>query len=282
MQDMAIALAAVLLSCVPLTSMPAAALAACPALDLSGPGAAFGAAPRAPLVLRERGGMAEAPADAAADAAADAMADELADAAADDEMVTGEEEEEGERSANPLRDLIDEGCAAWDEDDDAERAESAFQQALALDPTSPDALCSMGVLMHESGRDLKAAAAYFAKSIESSPVRILQSTLHVNFYVCSKCTRALTFENLWQEHVDSLHYYGNLLHAQHDDSAAELMYKRAVQVIEDAGIEEPEDVHPLYVDTLCNHGALLERVRHDIDGAQVEGQKRPSIEAKEA
>jgi len=27
-------------------------------------------------------------------------------------------------------------------------------------------------------------------------------------------------------------------------------------------------VHPLYIDTLCNYGALLERVRHDIDGAQ--------------
>jgi tetratricopeptide (TPR) repeat protein len=171
----AIALAAVLLSCVPLTSMPVAALAAGPALGLSGPGATFGAAPRAPLVLRERGGMAEHTADAAADAAADAMADELADAEADDAMMTGEEEEEeGERSENPLRDLIDEGCAAWDEDDDAERAERAFQQALALDPTSPDALCSMGVLMHESGRDLKAAAAYFAKSIESSPVQILK------------------------------------------------------------------------------------------------------------
>ena len=75
--------------------------------------------------------------------------------------------------------------------------------------------------------------------------------------------------------MDSLHYYGNLLHTQHDDSAAELMYKRAVQVIEAQGIEETEGVHPLYVDTLCNHGALLERVRHDIDGAQVEGQKRP-------
>ncbi len=82
--------------------------------------------------------------------------------------------------------------------------------------------------------------------------------------------------------MDSLHYYGNLLHTQHDDSAAELMYKRAVQVIEAQGIEETEGVHPLYVDTLCNHGALLERVRHDIDGAQVEGQKRRSIKAKEA
>ena len=82
--------------------------------------------------------------------------------------------------------------------------------------------------------------------------------------------------------MDSLHYYGNLLHTQHDDSAAELMYKRAVQVIEAQGIEETEGVHPLYVDTLCNHGARLERVRHDIDGAQVEGQKRRSIKAKEA
>jgi tetratricopeptide (TPR) repeat protein len=171
---------AVLLSCVPLTSMPAAALAAGTAPGLSGPGAAFGAAPWAPLVLR--GGMA----DAVADAAADAMADELADAAGDDEMMTGEEEEEeGERSENPLRDLIDEGCAAWDEDNDAERAERAFQQALALDPTSPDALCSMGVLMHESGRDLKAAAAYFAKSIESSPVQILKLYILTGMYVAN-------------------------------------------------------------------------------------------------
>lgn len=181
---MSLALAAILLSCVTITSMPAAGSTASLAPWLSGPGAV---APRVPLVLRARGGMSEASADAAADAAADAMADELADAAEDEDMMNGEEEdeeeEEEERSENPLRDLIDEGCLAWDDDNDAERAESAFQQALALDPTSPDALCSMGVLMHESGRDLKEAAAYFAKSIESSPVPILKSTLHFDFCV---------------------------------------------------------------------------------------------------
>jgi Tfp pilus assembly protein PilF len=83
------------------------------------------------------------------------------------------------------------------------------------------------------------AADYFSKSLEVSP-----------------------------EHVDSLHFYGNLLYSQHDDNAAELMYKRAVQVIEAQGVEDPDARHPLFIDTLCNHGALLERVRHDIDGAQ--------------
>ena len=178
-----------------------------------------------------------------ADAMADQMADEMADEGADEE----------EESHNPVRDLIDEGCTAWDEENNFDLAEKAFQQALALDPINPDALCSMGVLLTESGGDLKKAAEHFARSIEHSP-----------------------------EHIDSLHYYGNLLYAQHDDNAAELMYKRAVQVIEKDGqddgqdglpsfvpfFDRKEDVHPLYVDTLCNHGALLERVRHDIDGAQ--------------
>jgi Tfp pilus assembly protein PilF len=185
-------------------------------------------APQRLLVLR--GGQADDAGDvnAAADAMADAMADEMA------EEDTGEE-----LSENPIRDLIDQGCSAWDEDKDADRAEEAFKQALALDPTNADALCSMAVLMHESERDLKKAAEHFSTALEHSP-----------------------------EHVDSLHFYGNLLYAQQDDDAAELMYKRAVQVIEANGTDDPDDLHPLYVDTLCNHGALLERVRHDIDAAQ--------------
>jgi len=181
-----------------------------------------------------RGGGAEE--DDCADAMADNMADEMVDEMQEEQ---DEEREESDQSANPVRVLIEEGCAAWDDDNNADEAERAFRQALSLDPTNPDALCSMGVLLHESGRDLKAAEEYFSKSLEHSP-----------------------------EHVDTLHFYGNLLYAHHNDDAAELLYKRAVQVIEAQGVDDPDDVHPLYVDTLCNHGALMDRVRQDIDGAQ--------------
>ena len=200
------------------------------------------------LVLRGGAGPdADADADAMADATADAMADEMADAMAD-EMFAGEEGGGGagelasggeEESEDPVRDLVEEGCAAWDDDNDADVAESAFRQALALDPGHPDALCSMGVLMHESGRDLAGAEGYFARALQNSP-----------------------------QHVDSLHYYGNLMHVQRRDDEAELMYKRAQETMDAAAAVNPSDPHPLTVDNLCNHGALLERVRHDVDAAE--------------
>ena len=160
------------------------------------------------LVLRGGAGPdADADADAMADATADAMADEMADAMAD-EMLAGEEggggagelasEGEEESEPDPVRDLVEEGCAAWDDDNDADVAESAFRQALALDPGHPDALCSMGVLMHESGRDLAGAEGYFARALQNSP-----------------------------QHVDSLHYYGNLMHVQRRDDEAELISSSA-------------------------------------------------------
>ena len=73
-----------------------------------------------------------------ADAIADCMNDEIAD-----EMANEMQDEEG--SENPVRDLIEQGCAAWDENADATLAEAKFREALALDPSNPDALCSMAV-----------------------------------------------------------------------------------------------------------------------------------------
>jgi hypothetical protein len=47
-----------------------------------------------------------------------------------------------------------------------------------------------------------------------------------------------------------------------------LTYADVCWRVRQKGEGDLDDVHPLYVDTLCNHGALLERVRHDFQGAQ--------------
>ena len=40
------------------------------------------------------------------------------------------------------------------------------------------------------------------------------------------------------------------------------------ETMDAAAAVNPSDPHPLTVDNLCNHGALLERVRHDVDAAE--------------
>lgn len=56
-----------------------------------------------------------------------------------------------------VRELVNQGSLLWDEEHDDKRAEEIFQQAIALDPESTDALCSYGVLLDEARDDAHAA-----------------------------------------------------------------------------------------------------------------------------
>ncbi|EKX49165.1 hypothetical protein GUITHDRAFT_136323 [Guillardia theta CCMP2712] len=144
----------------------------------------------------------------------------------------GEDEDEVQR-------LIENGCSLWDDEKDASGAERCFLKAIELSPKNEEALSSYGVLLHESSNNFQEATKYFEMALSSNP-----------------------------SHIDSLHFYGNMMHAMHEDLKAKMLYERAIQEAERM-IANGEEPHILYVETLCNYGALLEKALGEVDAAEM-------------
>eukprot|EP00960_Hanusia_phi_P075126 768376-Hanusia_phi.AAC.1 len=79
-------------------------------------------------------------------------------------------------------------------------AEQCFLKAIEMDPNNAEALCSYGVLLHESSNNYQEATKYFEMALKSNPL-----------------------------HIDSLHFYGGTNH-RHDYDAAEQYFGKALQV----------------------------------------------------
>ena len=98
--------------------------------------------------------------------------------------------------------LIEKGCSLWDDENDASGAEQCFLKAIELNPKNEEALCSYGVLLHESSNNYQEAT----KVCGSSPLPVLLSLVAEMVLESLQYFEMALSSN--PSHVDSLHFYG--------------------------------------------------------------------------